>query len=423
MMPLPAPFATPAATERHHTALGIGALLFVLMLPVTAMVPVLSALTVERHPHIGDFGRHLFMSANMLGALFAAPIAGWCSDRLGRRTPLIIAALAVNAASLWAIAGEHTYPVLLTLRFIEGCAHITALSLLITLGADHARHGRMGGTMGGVGAAISLGVAVGAPLGGWLGATDALHVPLAGAASMALLCAVAALTLRDAALPPATARTSPLSALRRTRALAVPYLFAFTDRLTVGFIVSTFSLYLASVLHLGPAHIGLAMAAFLLPFSLLTWPAGLLCQRFDSFAMMLAGSVLYGVFLIALAGAGEGALLPLMAAGGTVAALMYAPSLVLTATLAPPGARAMALAGFNIAGSAGFALGPLLAGALVAALRAAGVEPYTPVFVFFGLCEIALAAALLPAWHRHRHRLTPSPKVSAPDAVASGRNP
>lgn len=397
----------PSSSPRSHTTLGVCVLLFLLMLPVTAMVPVLSALTVERHPHIGDFARHLFMSANMLGALLAAPLAGWCSDRMGRRTPLILAALAVNALALWQIAGDHAYPLLLALRFVEGCAHITALSLLITLGADHARHGRLGGTMGGVGAAISLGVAIGAPVGGWLGAHDAQAVPLAGAVLSATLCVMAAFVLRDMPALPATARRSPLTAIKNTRALAVPWLFAFTDRLTVGFIVSTFSLYLAGVMHFGPAQIGLTMAIFLLPFSLLTWPAGLLCQRVDSFAMMLAGSALYGIFLIALAGAGNDTLLPLMAAGGIVAALMYAPSLVLTATLAPPGARALALAGFNIAGSAGFALGPLLAGAMVGTLRAVGVDPYTPTFIFFGLCEIVLVIALLPWWRRWRRTSRP----------------
>ena len=399
-MTAPAASSTPLFATALPPAT-IAALLFALMLPVTAMVPVLPALTVERHPDLGDIARHAFMSANMVGALLAAPLAGWLADRGGRRTALIVSALALNAASLFALAGEHAYGVVLTLRFIEGCAHISALSLLMTLAADHARQDRLGGTMGGVGAAIGLGVAAGAPLGGWIGAHDAALVPLAGGALAAALALAAACVLRDATAAPRE-RRSPFAAVRQQRALAIPYVFAFVDRLTVGFIVSTLTLYMAVVLELGPARIGAAMAAFLVPFSLLTWPAGRLCRHVDAFALMLVGSVLYGAFLIALPLAGRDALLPLMAAGGVVGAAMYAPSLVLTAALAPDGARATTLAGFNIAGSAGFALGPLLAGSLVAWLRATGIDPYVPVFVVFGLFEIVLALALLPLWRRQR---------------------
>lgn len=402
----------PARLPLQHAVIGV--LLFLLMLPVTAMVPVLSALTVERHPGIGDFARHLFMSVNMLGALLAAPLAGWLSDRSGQRVALIIAALALNALSLFLLGLPHSYPATLLLRFIEGCAHIGALSLLMTLAADHARSEGLGATMGGVGAAISLGVAAGAPFGGWIGAHDATLVPTLGAALIAALTVAAALLLRDADRPAARERRSPLAALAMRRALALPYAFAFIDRFTVGFIVSTVSLYFAGVLQLGPARIGLAMAAFLLPFSLLTWPAGVLCRRIDSLALMLAGSALYGLFLIALPWTGEASLLPVMAIGGSVAALMYAPSLVLTARLAPPDARALSVAGFNVAGSAGFALGPLVAGALLALLRTIGVDSHVPVFAFFGLCEIALVLALLPHWWRTRHHTTSnSLKLSA----------
>lgn len=384
----------------------IGAILFILMLPVTAMVPVLSALTIERHPDISDFARHAFMSANMLGALTAAPVAGWLSDRLGLRTPLILGALALNAVCLWLIAGNHSYPLLLALRFIEGCGHMTALSLLMTLAADHSRSNRLGGTMGGVGMAIGIGVAVGAPLGGWIGAQDATLVPMVGAMIIAALTPLAWLLLRDAPTTTARDRRAPFAALLRERKLGIPYVFAFVDRLTVGFIVSTFSFYLASVLELGPTRIGLAMAAFLIPFSLLTWPAGRLCRRLDPMLMLFAGSVLYGFFLIMLPFVGSAHLVLLMALGGCSGALMYAPSLVLTATLAPPDARALTLAGFNVAGSAGFALGPLVSGTLVGLLRTTGFDPYVPVFFVFGLFEILLVLALLPHWWRARMSLT-----------------
>ncbi|HRP96426.1 MAG TPA: MFS transporter [Rhodocyclaceae bacterium] len=381
----------------------LSTVIYLLMLPVTGMVPVLSELTQGRYPATGDVARHLFMSVNMIGALLAAPLAGLASDSLGRRVPIIAAAFVVNGLCLLLIAGDWGYGAMLALRFVEGCAHMTALSLLMTLGADHARQEGIGRAMGGVGAAVSLGVASGAPLGGWIGASSAVQVPWLGGWLMLALALIVPLVLRDA--PVASERARPqalLRALLANRMLAVPYVFAFVDRLTVGFIVSTFSLYLGTVLGFSAARIGLVMAAFLLPFSLLTYPAGLLCRHWDRLAMMIVGSVLYGVFLIALGVVPGAQIAWVMAAGGLVAALMYAPSLVLTAELAGAGQRASTLAGFNVAGSLGFALGPLLGGTLVALLRALGADPYLPVFVIVAALEIGVAIAMIPLWLRRR---------------------
>lgn len=394
--------------------LSIALVIYLLMLPVTGMVPVLSALTAERYPETGDLARHAFMSMNMIGALLAAPCAGWLSDRLGRRRAIIIGALVLNALTLLLIAGPWPYPIMLTVRFIEGCAHMSALSLLMTLGAEHARRNGLAPVMGGIGAAISLGVASGAPLGGWVGSYGAELVPLAGGVLMLALVPAAWLLLREA---PATARTtgSPFAALRQQKMLLVPYVFSFVDRLTVGFIVSTFSLYLASVIGLEPARIGVVMAAFLIPFSLLTWPAGWLCRHVDRFAMLLIGSLLYGIFLIVLGYTPAHGLIPVMALGGVVAALMYAPTLILTAELAPTGHRAITMAGFNVAGSAGFACGPLLSGMLVAYSRSIGLDPYLLVFTVIAAIEILITMALLPLWLKRR-RLRKSGSSFCPDS-------
>lgn len=389
------------------TLLRLSVVIYLLMLPVTGMVPVLSELTQGRYPGTGDVARHLFMSINMIGALLAAPLAGLVSDSLGRRVPIIAAAFAINGLCLLLIAGEWSYGVMLALRFVEGCAHMSALSLLMTLGADHARRERIGGAMGGVGAAVSLGVATGAPLGGWVGASSAVQVPwLGGWLMLALAFAVPAL-LRDAR--PGSERLKPRAlarALAANRMLAVPYVFAFVDRLTVGFIVSTFSLYLGTVIGFSSAQIGLVMAAFLIPFSLLTYPAGLLCRHWDRLGMMIVGSMLYGVFLVALGLVPGERIVWVMAAGGLVAALMYAPSLVLTAELAGAGQRASTLAGFNVAGSLGFALGPLLGGSLVAAFRALDFDPYLPVFAIVAAVEIIVALVMIPLWWRRRPQRT-----------------
>ena len=89
-------------------------------------------------------------------------------------------------------------------------------------------------------------------------------------------------------------------------------------------------------------------------------------------------------------------------AGGVIAALMYAPSLVLAAQYGGSDCRASALAAFNMAGSLGFAAGPLLSSALLAICGLLLDHPYPPVFVAIGLIEIVLAIAVLLLVRRGR---------------------
>src|SRR5690606_4963016 len=138
-----------------------------------------------------------------------------------------------------------------------------------------------------------------------------------------------------------------LNSLKSQKLLLVPYTFTFVDRLTVGFIVSTMTLYLRTQLEASPKAIGLIMALFLFPFALLTSPSGRLSRHFNKLKMMLAGSFLYGIVLMAIGYADLDAIFWLMLTGGIAAALMFAPSLVLVGELASPETRASAMAGFN----------------------------------------------------------------------------
>ncbi|MDX5410343.1 MAG: MFS transporter [Thauera sp.] len=375
-------------------------LLYGLMLPVTGMVPVLPDFTAQRFPGLGQFASHLFMSVNMIGALVGAPLAGLLSDRLGRRRMLAVAALAVNGLTLlgiaWVYAHGDSYGLLLGLRLLEGFAHMSALSLLMALAADHAGQAGLGARMGAVGACISLGVATGAPLGGFIGGLAPLWVPLGGGLLSIMLALVGLFGLADSTTArPRMAAAEIVATLRKRRQLVVPLAFSFADRLTVGFIVSTLSLYLGLVIGFDARQIGLAMAAFLVPFSVLTYPAGHLSRHWDPLTMMVAGSVLYGVFLALLAFLPGERILAAMAVGGVIAALMYAPSLVLAAQYGGTDCRASALAAFNMAGSLGFAAGPLLSSMLLAVFGLWMARPYAPVFVIIGAIEIVLALGVL----------------------------
>ena len=394
-------------------ALGI----FLIMLPVTAVVPLLFDLTEGRFPGRSELDRHLFMSANMAGSLVMALLVGLASDHLGRRKALIVPALFAFSLSLFLMYLPLPYPVQLGLRFFEGMVHMATLVLAMTMIADNARPERKGRAMGLAGAAMSLGVASGTVLGGRIGSEAATSVFLYGG-TLALLIAVAAVfVLRDALLERSAARIGAVLRLAlERRALLIPYAFTFIDRLTVGFIISTVSLYFATVMELSPARIGLTMAAFLLPYGLLTYPAGLLCDRTSPVALMAVGSVCYGIYLIALGFTPADQLVLVMAAGGITAALMLAPSLVLTVRLAGS-AQATAMGGFHLAGSLGFMLGPLLSVAILSFLRGQGLDPYPTVFAIFGAFEILCVLLLLPWLVRVNRSLRHARAVSAAQAA------
>ncbi len=374
-------------------ALGV----FMIMLPVTAVVPLLYELTEGRFPGSGDLDRHLFMSSNMAGSLVMALTAGLWSDRLGQRKALIVPSLFLFSVIWYLMYLPFPYPVQLGLRFLEGGAHMVVLVLAMTLVADIAPDNKKGRSLGLVGASMSLGVATGSVLGGRIGSDQATELFLYGGTLILFLALASLIVLKDAPIKSAAQRLPVmLKLIAKQHNLAIPYVFTFVDRLTVGFIISTVSLYFATVLNLSPAQIGLAMATFLLPFGALTYPAGLLCEKVSPVALMSVGSVLYGIYLIALGFGGPESVLWIMAFGGLVAALMLAPSIILTSQLAGQDQQATAMGGFHLAGSLGFMLGPMLGVGGITLLKAMDVPVYPAIFIIVGSLEVICVLGMLP---------------------------
>lgn len=379
----------------------LGLTVFLSMLPVTMLVPVLRELVAERFG--GSTGwAHAFMSINLVGGLLAAPLGAWLGDRCNARRAVAAGALALDgvmlalmyAAARW----QPSLGVLMALRFVEGAAHVTAISALMALAGDWADPQQRGRVMGAVGASLMFGTAIGTPLGGRLGKTNADAVLLVGA----VLCAAAlAMCLRLREPPrhrqPTTMRETLLT-LRSFPRLWVPYVYAFIDRFCVGVLISTFILYLGNVMAMTPERIGGLMAAFLLPFAALCYPAGRLTDRFGRALPMCAGSLLFGVVYAGYGMVSQSGLLVLMLLSGLFSAMMFAPNLAMCSDLAPPGHRAAAFAGFNMAGSLGFLCGPVLGGVLLAwfSPRMPEVSAYRTTFVVTGMTEVLCAIVSIP---------------------------
>jgi MFS family permease len=385
----------------------LGLMALLMLLPVTLPVPVLRELVTERFG-VSELLTSTFMSINMVGAVLAAPLAGALADRFGHRPLLIGAALALDALCFLGLTRDVPFAAFLGIRFVEGAAHIFALSLLLGLASGARPEAQRGLVMGATGSGLLLGVASGAPLGGRLGAADPLVPLYVGAAVVAGAAVLAVLLLRETA---GRERERPglgeiVRLVRASPIVAIPLLFAFADRFTVGFFTSTFPLFLRNIHELPPARIGALIAIFMLPFAALSFPFGILSQKTSRAFVLCGGSFAYGCLVASLGFWPTGALLGVMLATGAAAAVMFVPSMLFTADATPESVRTTSMGAFNAAGSFGFIVGPLTGGLVSQSVAGSfGWEAgYASAFAVAGGFKILLALGAFRAIRRFERK-------------------
>ncbi|MFC6787651.1 MFS transporter [Halobaculum halobium] len=403
-----APPARPSPRSDRRDRAALALVVYAVLLAQTLVYPGVDLLTAEFGGG-GVAGPTLFLAVEFAAfALFAGPW-GTLSDRLGERRRLVALAAGGGAAGYLALAavagGGRPFLLALLLRALQGAMTVGALSLAISALAD--RSGGNGRNMGVAGIAIGLGTATGAPLGGQLFEVGAT-VPLYAAAGLLGVAAVGSLVIPDHPPEPASTTTDAggdaqrtgghsglaalLAGVRDRRELAVPYAFAFADRLVAGFFALVGTLYFRQAFGLGPGATGLLLAAFFAPFALLQYPFGLLSDRIGRVVPIAAGSAVFGLVVIAVGFAPSvPAVAATMVAVGVLGALMAPATLALVVDLAAEDGRGAAVAGFNAAGSLGFLAGSLVGGAVAAEFG------FRAAFVVAGGSEFLLAVAALPA--------------------------
>lgn len=393
------PSSVPPPVPRWRSLVLPSLFLTVAMLNLTLPVVGLKELVIDR---LGGTAADasLFFTVEMLAYILFAPIWGLVSDRWGRRKPLVVLGFLLSAPLYASYAYAPSVAVLLALRFLQGAITIAGWSTLMALVVDQAGAARRGLAMGVMGGALSLGVSFGVPIGGYLARDHGAVAPLSIAALLFLAIGLGSLALAESRrLEHQPTLSEITAALAGQPRLLLPYLFYFVDRYTVGFFVVLFPLYLGSLGVADPAVKGRYLAVFLLPFALLQPLAGRLAERIGPFLPLIGGSAAYGLLLCVVGYAGLTALWWVMLGLGVLAALMFTPTLLLAAQVASPETRASAMGGFNLAGSLGFALGPVV-GAWAYQARGYGFA-----FVVAGGLEVLCAlvgAMLVRRWLRGR---------------------
>lgn len=387
-------------TQSFRATLTISLLTFVVMVPVTMMVAPLKELIAVRYG-ASAFWTHSFMSVNMIGAILAAPFIGMLADRNRSRKRIAAIALAVDAVLLSAMGLMPNLSLILGVRFLEGAAHILALSTLMAIASGWALEGCRGRTMGIIGAAMMFGTACGTRVGGLVwqhmpGWTFQIAGMLAAAAAFGTLTFVAESPQRDRA--PSRRLRDIFGLVRTYPKLMIAYAYAFIDRLCVGVVITTFCLFLADAHGLDPSARSKLLVMFLLPFALLVYPAGRLADRIGRVWPMALGSIAFGLIFASYGVLSLNGLYIAMVFSGIFSAMMFAPNLTLCADFVPAAQRGAGFTGFNVAGSLGFVLGPLLAGGLFTLLSSYGTTAFAYRITFFatGAAEVLCALVTLP---------------------------
>ncbi|WP_410764964.1 MFS transporter [Haloferax sp. DFSO60] len=346
----------------------------------------------------GDLsGGMWFLVAEFAAFVAFASLWGALSDTLGRRVPLIALGALGGAASYLVLAALPglglPFAVVLLVRLFGGAMTIGAFSLSITMLADLS--GGNGRNMGAAGIAIGLGAALGSVIGGRLSTADPL-APLYASAAVLVGVAIVVATVSDRA--PDSTRLGIGAVLRKLAsrpAFSVPYAFGFIDRMTAGFFALVGVYYFRDTFGVDAATAGGVLALFFVPFALLQYPLGALSDRIGRFIPVVAGSMLYGVAILAV-GLAPGFELAagLMVVVGIFGALVAPATMALVTDLAGPEERGAALGGFNVFGSLGFLAGFIIGGTV------AQVVGYLPSFAVVGLAEVAIAIVALRAVRR-----------------------
>jgi MFS family permease len=246
----------------------------------------------------------LFASYSLAQGLCAPPL-GRLSDRYGRR-PVLLAALAVNAAALLLFAGATTFPVLFAARLLSGAAAAN-FGIAQACMADSTPASERTRGLGMMGAAFGAGIVLGPGLGGALSLLGHRAVPLGAALLCLVNLALVALLLPEtlpagARRPVRAAELVPLGALGRVErpvlglmGLLFVLVFAFST------MEGTLALYCAERFGFGVGKTSALMVAIgvvlILVQGLLV---GRLATRFGERRLLLAGIAVMAIGLAAL---------------------------------------------------------------------------------------------------------------------------
>lgn len=231
------------------------------------------------------------------GGLAVRYPVGKLSDRVGRRSPLLVSQL-IYAGATAAFALSPSPIWFIVLRAIQGAAAGGFTVLAMAAVADFVPVDRRGRAYGSLTGANMGGTIVGPLIGASLFQVSVAITFLASAftALAAVGVILATLPAFSMAAPTTGAKPGPVSLWRDPIIVGVTIASAAVGIL-IGMYDTVWSL-LMHVRHATDLEIGLSFTLFALPFTLGSWPAGWLADRFDNRWLIGTSSVAAGCFAV-----------------------------------------------------------------------------------------------------------------------------
>lgn len=386
--------AAPSPGTVRRTLLVLFSVVFLNLAGFGLMIPILPFFADSLHAAAWQVT--LLFSAYSLGQLFAEPIWGRLSDRVGRK-PILVLTTASNAIGYFVLAHAQTIEAAILIRLVMGfgAGNISAIQGYV---ADVSPPELRAGRMGFLGAAFGLGFIAG-PGGGLLLGHEtgqaAYRLLLYGSAG---LCAASCLGVlafvRESRRPgaPTARRPNLLSGfgeavrnpvIRRVVTVTFVYMGAFSG------MESTFALWSQSRYGWTGRDVS---AAFILVGTVSAATQGLLtgrlARRFSEARVLSFGILLFGVSLTVQVLQADPRLVALVMCAGTFGMALSSPNIAALISRSCSPETQGALLGVNMAASSSARIvGPIIAGQLFS-----HVGPDAPFIV--GAC-LTLPAAIL----------------------------
>ena len=306
--------------------------------------------------------------------------AGWRSDRIRRRVRYVQIGYGLPVLGKALLASATVWPVVMLGRSIDRIGKGLRSSPRDALLAEHAGPGQRGRAFGLHRAMDSAGALVGVLLSAallWWFSRDAsrdfttsLRIVLAIAAGLGVISFALTFFVREAPepavaatpAPPAPPSLSSSPAPRRgstyAAALALFAVFALANS------SDTFLLLRAGERGLEPWQVTMVYALFQLVYTVASYPAGALSDRWGRWRVIAIGWAIYALVYAGFAMTGRAGVWPLFAAYGLYAALTDGVGKALIADLAPRGQRGTALGIFYLVTGGAAMVASLAAGLL-----------------------------------------------------------
>lgn len=335
---------------------------FFLFLSMAVIAPVMDVL-VRQPFKLNNADAAWFLKANGVATILLSLAAGWWSDRTNRRIPFLVLSLAGTGLLTACLPMIQSWPLLLSVRFLQGCFDTTAQVVLLAWLVDRTPLEFQGRSLGAVIGALPIAYMVGPALAAALGTASLLM--LFGLVGAGLLACAGFVALQREGVRADGKKEAPPAAPMKWGPLVIPILFGMVDKFTfAGFALLTAPMVRDKFAGDSVEGAGILLAGFWAAFFVGLYPAVKMTERVGPPLMMGVGSILYGIVFALIGRLDFGGIMVAMAFCGILSGVMHLPALMMVGRFATEGNRGAAMGAFNLMGTLGMVIGFAVMGRL-----------------------------------------------------------